>query len=104
MLIGKTERGKAKDINKAYVDLLPSDDISRVSGIERDRRVQHKYLRLCRNIATTVVSLHSLTIVNPMRWMATMLVFRQATYDYLEDLKKLMIVIDQHGGRTCVPR
>ncbi|MCA9338536.1 ATP-binding protein [Candidatus Saccharibacteria bacterium] len=103
MLIGKTER-QAKDINKAYVDLLLSDDISRVSGIERDRRrATQIFTSLSRNIATTVgiATLSNDSESNEVDG-DDVTVSRQATYDYLEDLKKLMIVIDQPAWRPHV--
>lgn len=85
-LIGKSERS-AIALNRSYVDLLLSDDISRVSGIQRNRQKAEKVLQsLARNIATNVdISTIASDAGSP----------RQTTYEYLDDLRRIMIVIDQ---------
>ena len=103
ILIGKTER-QAMDINRSYIDLLLSDDISRVSGVERDRRrATQLFMSLARNVATTV-SMTTLTSDNDLDELGEndITVSRQTVYDYLEDLKRLMIVIDQPAWRPHI--
>ncbi len=85
-LIGKSERS-ATAFNRSYIDLLLSDDISRVSGIQRNRQKSEKVLQsLARNIATNV-DISTITSDTDAS--------RQATYEYLDDFRRLMILIDQ---------
>ncbi len=103
ILMGKTER-QAMDINRSYVDLLLSDDISRVSGVERDRRrATQLFMSLARNIATSV-SMSTLANDNDSDEFDEndVTVSRQSVYDYVEDLKRLMIVVDQPAWRPHV--
>lgn len=92
-LINKDE-SDAVIVNRSYVDLLLSDDISRVSGIKRDKKKAESVVRsIARNIATAV-EISTITSDSENNNSATK-VSRQATYDYLGDLTKLMIVVDQ---------
>lgn len=91
-LIGKSE-SSAITINRSYIDLLLSDDISRVSGVKRNRQKAEKILQsLARNIATTVdIS----TIATDTVASTDSNVSRQATYDYLDDFNRLLILVNQ---------
>lgn len=85
-LIGKDER-QASILNRSYVDLLLSDDISRVSGVQRNRNKATRVMQsLARNIATCV----DISTVSSDADIS-----RPATYEYLEDLRRIMILIDQ---------
>jgi hypothetical protein len=85
-LIGKGEHS-AIALNRSYVDLLLSDDISRVSGVQRNRQKAEKVLQsLARNIATNVdISTIASDAGSP----------RPTTYEYLDDFRRIMILIDQ---------
>lgn len=92
-LIGKSERS-ATTINRSYVDLLLSDDISRVSGISRNKQKAENIFRsLARNIATTVEI--STIASDTERDDLSPSVSRQTTYEYLGDFSQLMILVDQ---------
>ena len=92
-LIGQSERS-AITINRSYLDLLLSDDISRVSGVSRNKQKAENVLQsLARNIATavdisTIASDTERQDINPT-------VSRQTTHEYLDDLSQLMILINQ---------
>ncbi len=91
-LIRKSEQN-AITINRSYVDLLLSDDISRVSGIKRNRQKAEKTLQsLARNTATPV---EISTIASDTATGSDFNVSRQATYDYLDDFTRLMILVNQ---------
>lgn len=92
-LIGKTEHDAAT-INRSYIDLLLGDDISRVSGVSRNKQKAENVLQsLARNIATTVEV--STIASDTERGDSNPTVSRQTTYEYLEDFTKLMILVDQ---------
>ena len=95
-LIGKPERS-ALTVNRSYIDLLVSDDISRVSGIERNRQKAEKVLQsIARNIATTVdISTLASDTTSDTYVGSETTVSRQRTYEYLDDFSRLMILIDQ---------
>lgn len=95
-LMGVSERS-AIAVNRSYIDLLISDDISRVSGVQRNRQKAEKVLQsLARNVATTVdiSTIASDTTSNTYRG-AELTVSRQITYEYLDDFSRLMILINQ---------
>jgi predicted AAA+ superfamily ATPase len=94
--IGKTERS-AITINRSYVDLLVGDDISRVSGIQRNRQKADKVLQsIARNIATAVdITTISSDTASDTLHGSELTVSRQVTYDYLDDFARLMILINQ---------
>lgn len=92
-LIGKSEN-HAVTINRSYIDLLLGDDISRVSGISRNKQKAENVLRsLARNIATAVET--STITSDTERSDSSPSVSRQTTYEYLEDFTRLMILVDQ---------
>lgn len=92
-LIGKTERD-AIAMNRSYVDLLLGDSISRVSGVNRNKQKAENILQsLARNIATTV-DISTIT-ADTERQNSSSSVSRQTTYDYLDDLSQLMILVNQ---------
>ena len=103
ILMGKTER-QALDINRSYVDLLLSDDISRVSGVDRDRkRAMQLFMSLARNIATPVEisTLASDGDSDTLGDVDTAL-SRQTVYQYLNDMKRLMVVVEQPAWRPHI--
>lgn len=92
-LIGKSERG-AIAMNRSYIDLLLSDDISRVSGVNRNKQRAESILQsLARNIATTVDV--STIASDTERHDSSPAVSRQTTHEYLNDLSQLMILVNQ---------
>ena len=92
-LIGKSEYD-ASTINRSYIDLLLDDDISRVSGVTRNKQKAENVLQsLARNIATAVEV--STIASDTERKGSNTAVSRQTTYEYLEDFTRLMILVDQ---------
>ena len=95
-LIGYSE-GDAIDVNRAYVDLMLSDDISRISGVARDRdKAERVFASLARNIATPVeVSTIATDAISDTFVGSELTVSRQATYGYLDDFSRLMLLVNQ---------
>ncbi|NCU29264.1 ATP-binding protein [Candidatus Saccharibacteria bacterium] len=92
-LIGKPERS-ATTINRSYIDLLLGDDISRVSGVNRNKQKAENILQsLARNTATVVDV--STIASDTERHDSSPTVSRQTTYEYLDDLSQLMILVNQ---------
>lgn len=85
-LHGKTEQN-AITLNRSYIDLLLSDDISRVSGVQRNR---HKASRIIQSIARNLA-----TNVDISTIASDADTSRQTTYQYLDDLRRIMILVDQ---------
>lgn len=91
-LKGKSET-VAVTMNRSYIDLLLNDDISRVSGVKRNRQKARKILQsLARNTATAV---EISTIASDTTSGVESTVSRQATYDYMDDFTRLMILVEQ---------
>lgn len=103
ILLGRNER-QAAEINRSYIDLLLGDDISRVSGIDRDRqRAAQLFTSLSRNIATAVEITTLASDSSPdLAYTADTTLSRQTVYDYLDDLKKLMIVVEQPAWKPHI--
>ena len=91
-LIGKS-LSQAKDLNRAYIDLLAEIDMSRVSDIKRDPVKVRNILRsLARNIATTV---ETISIETDIFEKDNINISRPTIYDYLNALERLMIIENQ---------
>jgi len=101
--LGLTER-QALLLNKSYYKLLTSDDISRVAKVKRDTNKARKLVQsLARNIATTVDTKTLATDTDcDVIGTAGITLSRQVTYDYLEDLTKLMMVREQKAWKTHI--
>ncbi|MGP1446120.1 MAG: ATP-binding protein [Candidatus Limimorpha sp.] len=83
----------AKKINSAYIDLLCEVDMSRVSGINRDPNKVRALLRsLARNTATIV---DNRTLELDMKMSEKNEISRNTLSDYLDVLKRLMILYEQ---------
>ncbi|MCL2094544.1 DUF4143 domain-containing protein [Candidatus Saccharibacteria bacterium] len=96
IVIGQPERS-ATIINRSYVDLLLSDDISRVSGVRRDRaRAERIFRSIARNVATPVEisAISADTEIDTFR-KTDLTVSRQATYDYMSDFTRLLMLVNQ---------
>lgn len=95
-LVGKPERS-AMTVNRSYTDLLVSDDISRMSGVQRNRQKAEKVLQsLARNTATAVdISTIATDTISDTYRGAELNVSRQTTSEYLDDFSRLMILINQ---------
>jgi len=90
--IGKSLR-HAREVNRAYIDLLAEVDMSRVSNIKRDPMKVRSLLRsLARNVATTV---DITSLEKDIRQNESNKVSRPTIYDYLDTLERLMIIEDQ---------
>ena len=91
-LIGKTIR-QARDLNRAYVDLLAQVDMSRLSNTKRDPIKVYNLLRsLARNTATMV---DIKTLEADIRQRDLKDLSRPTIYDYLDALDRLMITENQ---------
>ncbi len=89
---------QAREINRAYVDLLAEVDMSRVSDTKRDPiRVRNLLRSLARNTAT-VTSIK--TFKKDIQEVDASDISRPTIYDYLDTLERLMIVEDQPAWNT----
>jgi predicted AAA+ superfamily ATPase len=91
-LLSKNTR-QARDLNRAYVDLLAEVDMSRVSNTKRDPiKVRNLLRSLARNTATIVdIS----TLEKDIRMRDFKDLSRPTIYDYLTALDRLMITENQ---------
>ena len=91
-LIGKSV-SLARDLNRAYIDLIAEIDMSRVSEIKRDPvKVRNVLRSLARNTATTV---ETTSIEADIFEKHNMNISRPTIYNYLDALERLMIVENQ---------
>ena len=91
-LIGKSV-SLARDLNRAYIDLIAEIDMSRVSEIKRDPvKVRNVLRSLARNTATTV---ETTSIEADIFEKYNMNISRPTIYNYLDALERLMIVENQ---------
>ncbi len=94
-LIGQTEE-TATITNSSYIDLLLSDDISHVAGIKRNKSKAEKILKsLSRNIASPVEISTIASDIIPSIVESKTTISRQTASGYLDDLKRLMILVEQ---------
>jgi predicted AAA+ superfamily ATPase len=84
---------KAREINRAYIDLLTEVDMSRVSEVKRNPdKVRGLMRSLARNTATAVdISV----LESDIRSRESSNVSRPTIYDYLDVFHRLMIIEDQ---------
>ena len=95
-----TNEQNAKKINQAYIDLLCEVDVSRVSGIKRDpNKVRALLHSLARNIATIV---DNKTLEADIKISDKNDVSRNTLSDYLDALKRLMILYEQPPFNTHI--
>jgi len=98
-LIGKTIR-QARDLNRAYVDLLAQVDMSRLSNTKRDPiKVRNLLRSLARNTATMV---DIKTLESDIRQRDFNDLSRPTIYDYLDALDRLMITENQPAWGTHI--
>jgi predicted AAA+ superfamily ATPase len=98
-LIGKSIR-QARDLNRAYIDLLAEVDMSRVSNIKRDPiKVRNLLRSLARNTATMV---DIKTLETDIRQRDFNDLSRPTIYDYLDALDRLMITENQPAWSTHI--
>jgi predicted AAA+ superfamily ATPase len=84
---------QAKDLNRAYIELLAEVDMSRVSDVKRDPLKVRSLLRsLARNTATLV---DNRALETDVRENENTGITRPTIYDYLDALGRLMITEDQ---------
>jgi len=89
---------QAKEINRAYIDLLAEADMSKVSGVKRDPiRVRNLLRSLARNTATVTAIK---TLKRDIQDVDAADISRPTIYDYLDTLARLMIVEDQPAWNT----
>lgn len=98
-LLGKKLK-HAIDLNRAYIDLLCEVDISRVSKVKRDPiKVQNLLRSIARNTSTTVdIKTLELDIGKKENIGLT----RPTIYEYLDALKRLMIIEEQPAWNTHI--
>lgn len=91
---------QAREVNRAYVELLAEVNMNRVSNVKRDPAKIRSLLRsLARNTATLVgVS----TLEKDIRQTDNNDVSRPTIYDYLDTLNRLMIIEDQPAWNTHI--
>jgi predicted AAA+ superfamily ATPase len=98
-LINKNGR-QAKDLNRAYVDLLSEVDMSRVSDIKRDPM---KVRSLLRSLARNSATLTDVTALEKdIAEKDNIGISRPSIYDYLDALNRLMILEDQPAWNTHI--
>jgi predicted AAA+ superfamily ATPase len=98
-LIGKNLQ-QARDLNRAYVDLLAEVDMSRVSDTKRDPiKVRNLLRSLARNVATMV---EITTLEADIREKEFKEISRPTIYDYLDALDRLMIIENQPAWDTHI--
>lgn len=98
-LIGKNVQ-QARDLNRAYVDLLAEVDMSRVSDTKRDPvKVKNLLRSLARNVATMV---EITTLEADIREKEFKDISRPTIYDYLDALDRLMITENQPAWETHI--
>jgi predicted AAA+ superfamily ATPase len=98
-LIGKSIR-QARDLNRAYIDLLAEVDMSRVSNTKRNPiKVRNLLRSLARNTATMV---DIKTLESDIRQRDFNDLSRPTIYDYLDALDRLMITENQPAWSTHI--
>lgn len=98
-LLGKKVT-QAKDLNRAYVELLAEVDMSRVSEVKRDPVKVKSLLRsLARNTATQA---DIATLRKDIHETDNDEISRPTIYDYLDALARLMITEDQPAWNTHI--
>ena len=91
---------QATDLNRAYVELLAEVDMSRVSNVKRDPVKVRSLLRsLARNTATLV---DITALESDIREKENVGITRPTIYDYLDVLRRLMILEDQPAWNTHI--
>jgi predicted AAA+ superfamily ATPase len=98
-LINKNIR-QARDMNRAYVDLLAEVDMSRLSNTKRDPiKIKNLLRSLARNTATMV---DIKTLAADIRQRDFKDISRPTIYDYLDALDRLMITENQPAWSTHI--
>ena len=98
-LINKNIR-QARDMNRAYVDLLAEVDMSRLSNTKRDPiKIKNLLRSLARNTATMV---DIKTLEADIRQRDFKDISRPTIYDYLDALDRLMITENQPAWSTHI--
>jgi len=98
-LLGK-KLSQSIDLNRAYIDLLSEVDISRVSNVKRDPvKVQSLLHSLARNTSRT---LDIKTLESDIQNNENINVSRPTIYEYLDVLKRLMIIEEQPMWNTHI--
>jgi predicted AAA+ superfamily ATPase len=98
-LINKNSR-QARDMNRAYVDLLAEVDMSRLSNTKRDPiKIKNLLRSLARNTATMV---DIKTLEADIRQRDFKDISRPTIYDYLDALDRLMITENQPAWSTHI--
>ena len=98
-LINKSMR-QAREVNQAYVDLVAEVDMSRVSNVKRNPSKVRSLLRsYARNSATLV---DVTTLAADIKEKENVDLSRPTIYDYLDALKRLMIIEDQPAWNTHI--
>jgi len=91
---------QASDLNRAYIELLASVDMSRVSDIKRD---PIKIINLLRSLARNTATLVEITTLKKsVRESENVDISRPTIMDYLDTLSRLMIVEDQPAWNTHI--
>jgi len=98
-LLGK-KLTQSVDLNRAYIELLSEVDISRVSNVKRDPvKVQNLLRSIARNTSTTV---DIKTLELDIQKKENVNLSRPTIYEYLDALKRLMIIEEQPVWNTHI--
>lgn len=98
-LLGKKTK-QAKELNRAYVELLAEVDMSKVSDIKRDPVKVRSLLRSLARNTTTLTDIA--TLKKDIRETENEDISRPTIYDYLDALERLMITEDQPAWNTHI--
>ena len=98
-LINKSMR-QAREVNQAYVDLVAEVDMSRVSNVKRNASKVRSLLRSYARNSATLVDIT--TLAADIKEKENVDLSRPTIYDYLDALKRLMIIEDQLAWNTHI--
>lgn len=96
----KKNVNQAKELNRAYIELLAEVDMSRVSEVKRDPLKVRSLLRSLARSTATLVEIS--TLEKDIRQKDNNDISRPTIYDYLDTLNRLMIVEDQPAWNTHI--
>lgn len=91
---------QAKDLNRAYIELLAEVDMSRVSNVKRDPIKVKSLLRSLARNTSTLVDISA--IEKDVMQEENIGISRPTVYEYLDALNRLMIIEDQPAWNTHI--
>ncbi|WP_067088830.1 ATP-binding protein [Methanobrevibacter curvatus] len=98
-LLGK-KLSQASYLNRGYIDLLSEVDMGRISNVKRDPvKIQNLLCSIARNTATIV---NIKTLESDIRKKENNSLSRPSIYEYIDALKRLMIIEEQPAWNTHI--